>query len=377
VSGTLVTRLDSLGDVLLTGPAVRAAARSGGPVTFVCGPRGLPAARVLPGVDEVLVFHTPWIDATPGPANQDDIDALVGRIREIAPDRAAILGSFHQSPLPTALLLRLAGVPEIAAVSIDYPGSLLDHRLPDPGDVHEVQRSLGVVRALGLEPDDDPGMAVVRDPEATPEGLPDGDYVVVHPGASVPARAWAPERHRALVAALHARSHRVVVTGGPDETALTAFVSDDGRRGVDLGGACGIPGLTEVLAGARVVVVGNTGPAHLAAAVRVPVVSLFAPTVPDARWRPWAVPLELLGVPVPCAGCRASTCPVPGHPCLDDLPVDAVVAATERLLALPRTTVAAPAAADVAGGAGRAVGAGRAGGTGGEPLTRADLEVTR
>ncbi|MGX6448632.1 glycosyltransferase family 9 protein [Patulibacter sp. S7RM1-6] len=332
MSGTLLTRLDSLGDVLLTGPAVRAAARSGGPVTLVVGPRGVPAARMLPGVDEVVVFPTPWIDATPGPVDRGALDALVSRIAAIAPERAAILGSFHQSPLPTALLLRLAGVPEIAAVSVDYPGTLLDHRLRDPGDVHEVERSLLVVRALGLEPDDDPGMAVLRDPAKRPDALPDGDYLVVHPGASVPARAWAPERNRDLVRALAARGHRVVVTGGPDETALTALVSDGGATALDLGGRTDVPGMAEILAGARVVVVGNTGPAHLAAAVRVPIVSLFAPTVPAVRWRPWAVPQELLHLPVPCAGCRATACPVPGHPCLDDLPVDEVVAATERVL---------------------------------------------
>jgi ADP-heptose:LPS heptosyltransferase len=82
-----------------------------------------------------------------------------------------------------------------------------------------------------------------------------------------------------------------------------------------------------------VVVVGNTGPAHLAAAVGTPVVSLFALTVPEARWRPWAVRHELLNVAVPCAGCRARTCPVPGHPCLGGVSVETVVAAVQRLTA--------------------------------------------
>jgi ADP-heptose:LPS heptosyltransferase len=80
------------------------------------------------------------------------------------------------------------------------------------------------------------------------------------------------------------------------------------------------------------VVVGNTGPAHLAAAVGTPVVSLFAPVVPAVRWRPWKVPHLLLGrQDAPCAGSRARTCPVPGHPCLDEVTVEEVVAAVERL----------------------------------------------
>jgi ADP-heptose:LPS heptosyltransferase len=86
-----------------------------------------------------------------------------------------------------------------------------------------------------------------------------------------------------------------------------------------------------VIAGADAIVVGNTGPAHLAAAVQTPVVSLFAPTVPAVRWRPWRVPHELLYIDVPCAGCRARTCPVPGHPCLEDVTPQAVISAVDRL----------------------------------------------
>ena len=63
-----------------------------------------------------------------------------------------ILTSFHQSPLPTALLLRLAGVRRIVASSEDYPGSLLDLRLPVAGNGPEPERMLATVRAAGFEP---------------------------------------------------------------------------------------------------------------------------------------------------------------------------------------------------------------------------------
>jgi ADP-heptose:LPS heptosyltransferase len=64
-------------------------------------------------------------------------------------------------------------------------------------------------------------------------------------------------------------------------------------------------------------VVANTGPAHLAAAVGTPVVSLFAPVVPAVRWAPYGVPRVLLGdQQAACRGTRARTCPVAGHPCL-------------------------------------------------------------
>jgi ADP-heptose:LPS heptosyltransferase len=314
VTHVLAVRLDNDGDVLLAGPAIRALAASADRVTLLCGPRGRQAAALLPGVDQVVCWRAPWIDPEPAPVSRSDVAALVDRVASLRVDRALVFGSFHQSPLPTALVLRLAGVPWIGATSVDYPGALLDLRHHIGEDVHEVERSLDLVRAAGFAaPDDD------RLPVEPP-------YVVVHPGASAPARAWEPDRCAELVAAL---DRRVVVTGGPGERALTALVAGD--TGIDLGGETSFAGLARVLADADAVVVGNTGPAHLAAAVGTPVVSLFAPTLPVARWRPWRVPHELLYVDVPCAGCRARTCPVPGHPCLACVGVEEVLAAVERL----------------------------------------------
>ena len=158
-------------------------------------------------------------------------------------------------------------------------------------------------------------------------------YVVVHPGASVPARAWSPAKNAELVDALVARGRRVVVTGGTGERELTASVAGEPRDDVvDLGGRTTLAELGAVLEEAEAVVVGNTGPAHLAAAVGTPVVSLFAPVVPAVRWRPWRVAHVLLGdQDAPCRDSRARTCPVPGHPCLDGIAVDEVADAVELL----------------------------------------------
>lgn len=331
----LAVRLDNDGDVLLAGPAIRALAAGATRVTLLCGPRGRRAAELLPGVDGLLEWRAPWIDPEPRPVERDDVAALVELIAGLHVDRAIVFGSFHQSPLPTALVLRLAGVPWIGATSVDYPGTLLDLRHSIPDDVHEVGRSLDLVRAAGFElPRGDDGSLRVRRPisAALRIELPE-EYVAVHPGASVPARAWAPERNAELVHALVASGRRVVVTGAPTERRLTARVAGPEVRDevLDLGGATDLAGLAEVLAAASAVVVGNTGPAHLAAAVGTPVVSLFAPTVPPVRWRPWHVAHELLFVDVPCAGCRARVCPVVGHPCLGGVEVADVVDAVDRL----------------------------------------------
>jgi ADP-heptose:LPS heptosyltransferase len=332
----MVARLDSDGDVLLSGPAVRAVAAGADEVVALVGPRGRQAAGLLPGVDAVTVWRCPWVDGEPPPVTRADTLAVVDALAALRIDEAVVLTSFHQSPLPTALVLRLAGIPRITAASVDYPGSLLDVRLRpgdpvlDPtvdlsDDLPVAERALAIAARAGypLPAGDDGRLAVAVVDEARAQaaallaaGDVTGDYVVLHPGASVPARAWSPQRAAEGVAALAAAGHRVVVTGAPGESDLTAAVA--GRDGVDLGGRTGFGSLAAVLAGARAVVVGNTGPAHLAAAVGVPVVSLFAPVVPPERWAPYGVRRILLGdQDAPCRGTRARTCPVPGHPCLD------------------------------------------------------------
>lgn len=338
LSRVLVARLDSAGDVLLAGPAVRAvAAGRGTPVEVVmlCGPQGAPAASLLPGVNQILTWSAPWI-VDPAPAvTAEHLDALHQQVLAAEIDSAVILTSFHQSPLPLAMQLRLAGVRSIAGASVDFAGSLLDIRLR-PGedfaeDQPEAERALTIANAAGYHlPEGDDGRLQIREVPDVSGLLGRDPYVVVHPGAAVPARAWPAEQHRAAVELLAHSGYRVVVTGSDAERALTAYVA--GESGLDLGGSTELRTLAGVLDAAEVLISGNTGPAHLAAAVGTPVVSLFSPVVPALRWAPYGVPVELLGDQnAPCRGTRARACPVPGHPCLSLITPQEVVDAVHRL----------------------------------------------
>ncbi|PPF61852.1 glycosyl transferase [Clavibacter michiganensis] len=345
----LVARLDSVGDVLLSGPAVRALADSPDidEVWFLCSSIGAEAARLLPGVDRVLVWDCPWITASAPPLSADllhDLDRLVAECR---PDVAVILTSFHQSPLPLALELRMAGVDRIVGASVDYAGPLLDVRLVPGEDFSEDQpeqlRALAIAQAAGFAPapGDDGGLRIHASaplPDAVADVISPAGYVVVHPGASASSRRWPAESHRQAVRLLHEAGIEVVVTGGPSEAGLTATVA--GTDGVDLGGDTPLPTLAAVLARASVVVTGNTGPAHLAAAVRTPVVSLFSPVVPASRWAPYGVPHILLGdQKAACRGTRATECPVAGHPCLTSItPLQVVEACFELAPGLAQRT---------------------------------------
>lgn len=318
MNAVLVARPDNAGDVLLAGPAVRAAA-SGRPVHLLCGPRGRATAQLLPGVDGLIEHRLPWIDPDPMSVRRADADRLVADVRSRRVTSAAILASSHQSPLPLALLLRWAGVERIAAVSHDHAGSLLDHRIPGDPDVHEVERGLLVTDALDLPRPHDDRLSVDIGDVPLPAPVAHGrTYVVVHPGASVPARTLAPATWRGAVAELVLDGWTVVVTGGREDARLTAAVSGDHQRVTDLAGRTTMAQLARVLASAHAVATGNTGPMHLAAAVGTPVVAAFPPTVPLERWRPWRVPHVVLGDQhVACAGCRSHTCPLPSPACID------------------------------------------------------------
>ncbi|MCG5431676.1 glycosyltransferase family 9 protein [Mycobacterium sp. MYCO198283] len=331
MSTALVARLDSVGDVLITGPAVRAVAAAHDRTVFLAGPRGSAAAGLLPAVDRVIEWAAAWVDFDAPQLTADDVSRLVGLIAEERPDTVLIFTSFHQSPLPLALICRMAGVPWIGATCEDYPGTLLDLRHRVDELIPEPERALSLAAAAGfaLPPGDD-GRLRLRTLDPLPADVAadigPGGYVAFHPAAAVPARQPSADRCAGMVRALRAAGHRVVVTGTAADRTRTAHVAGDAA--LDIAGRTTLGQLATVFAGAAAVVAPNTGPAHLAAAVGAPVVSLFAPVVPAAKWAPYGTPVVVLGDQrAPCRDTRARACPVPGHPCLDGITDQDVVAA--------------------------------------------------
>src|SRR5262249_1809051 len=148
------------------------------------------AAALLPGVDELVVYPAEWVDPEPRPVERAAVMDLVDRLAGLDAGAGGILTSFHQSPPPLALLLRVAGVRRLGAISPDYPGSLLDVRHQAPDDVHEVERSLSLAAAMGfpLPPGDEGALRVRRATRLPAEVARLGPFVAVHPGAAAPAR---------------------------------------------------------------------------------------------------------------------------------------------------------------------------------------------
>ena len=338
----LAVRTDSAGDVLLMGPAVRALARGADRLDLLVSPRGAEAAALLPGVTDDIEIDPPWDGLAPARFEPHLVARLVDRVAGPGYDEVVVFTSYHQSPLPMALLARLAGVPKVSATCDDHPGALLDVRHRRTGDEsdddgtarggHEVAAALDLAAAAGyrLSPGDDARLRLREPLPPPPAGVPAEPYVVLHPGAAAAARSIEPVQARSIAAALADDGWPVVVTGGAAELETAHGVTPFGC--VNLAGRTSLGELASVLRGAAALVVGNTGPAHLAAAVGTPVVSLFAPVVPAARWEPWKVPCVLLGdQDAPCAGTRARDCPVVGHPCLSHVAAAEVVAAVRSL----------------------------------------------
>ncbi len=342
----LLVRLDNLGDVLLCTPAFHAV-RDTLPearLTLLASPVGAQVAEMNPDLDDVIVYQAPWMDVW-GQLPQDSQreQEMVGLLRERHFDGAIIFTSFRQSSLPAAYMAYLAEIPLRLAASIDGSGSLLTtrHKHPEQPLVHEVERALELVGAEGFHTSDTDLVLLVPPEDRAAmvqhlraEGLLDsGPLVVVHPGCSMPARTYPWEQFAEVADLLVGElGCRVVLTGDAREVELVERVRGRMARPVlSMAGRSGFRGFAALLSLADLVVTNNTGPAHVAAAVKTPVVDLFALTNPPEQWRPWGVPYRLLYKEVPCALCYSRVCPYQQE-CLAGVSPAEVAAAARDLL---------------------------------------------
>ena len=338
----LAVRLDALGDVLMTTPALRAirASRPDAYLALLTSPAGAAVAEHVPEVDETIVASVSWMKAT-SPGLPPDADlAVVDRLREKCFDAAVIFTVHTQSPLPAALVCRLAGIPLRLAHCRENPYGLLTDWVPEPetdGPTrHEVERQLALVRTVGFETPD-PTLSFRVPPDAARRmraivadlGIGRGSpWAVLHPGASAPSRRYAPDRFAAAACALASEGWRIVVTGSEEEGVLVdGIVRGIGPAAVSLAGRLSVGELGALIAMAPVLISNNSGPVHVAAAVGTPVVDVYALT--NAQHTPWAVPNRVLNRSVPCAGCLRSLCPLGTNACLDVDPAEVATAARE------------------------------------------------
>jgi lipopolysaccharide heptosyltransferase II len=350
----LCVRLDSMGDVLMSGPAMSAlrAVRPGRRVTLLTSASGAAAGELMGCVDEVLRYEAPWMKATGERTDTGPDDRILARLRAMDFDAAVIFTVFSQSALPAALLCHLAGIPLRLAHCREKPYGLLTDWVPErePEELvrHEVRRQLDLVATVGaMEDDERLSVDVPADARERVEALLEefelqasDRWVVVHPGSSAPSRRYPAEGYVAACRELsELHGVRIVFTGGPDECELVdsirAELSDDAHS---LAGRLDLPELAALLSLAPLLVAGNTGPVHVAAAVGTPVVDLYALTNPQHA--PWGVPSRVLFRDVACRWCHRSECDKWHHHCLRGVAPSEVAEAAAELLDVDRREVA-------------------------------------
>ena len=174
----------------------------------------------------------------------------------------------------------------------------------------------------------------------------------------MPARTYPWDMYAEVVDLLVERlDATVLLTGTEDEHALVERICDRldaaARTSVlSVAGMLPFPAFCALVEAADLVITNNTGPMHVAAAVKSPVVALFALTNPPEQWGPWRVPHRQLYHDVPCRICYSRICPY-SHECLRLVtPRNVVDAAAElvdsRQHAVGREVVSKPAVYGVA-----------------------------
>ncbi|HEY8609253.1 MAG TPA: lipopolysaccharide heptosyltransferase II [Noviherbaspirillum sp.] len=340
----LCIRLDYLGDVLMTSPAIRALRESlpGCHITLLTSGSGAAAARYIPEIDDTIVYAAPWLKSSTPHGSAQDME-MIARLAAGRFDAAVIFTVYSQNPLPAAMFCYLAGIPLRLAHCRENPYQLLTNWVrdtePQENLRHEVQRQLDLVASVGARTADErlsftPGDADRRAVRERLDALGIDrarPWAVVHPGATAASRRYPPELFREAARRLQSRTGcQLVFTGGADEAELVEQVRAGMPGTHSLAGALQLGELAALLAEAPLLISNNTGPAHIAAAVGTPVVDLYALTNPQHT--PWQVPSRVLYQEVDCAFCYKSACPHGHNRCLAGVTPEQVANAAIELL---------------------------------------------
>ncbi len=351
----LLVRLRLIGDVVFTTPAIRAIRRAypAARLAYLVEEHAAPVVVNNPHLDEVIVAPR-----TRGARRLLDDFNLARRLRR---DRFDVAIDMHGGPR-SAWLTWGSGARERIGYDIRGRAWMYTTVVPRARELrprHSVLNQWDLLEALPGWPADvaDPGrdaveMAVDASAEARMRtrleraGAGAGTVViVVHVSAGNPFRRWPEPFFVDLVARLatECASRRIVLSSGPSDREAAARIAREarqrlgplGNRIVDLG-EFDLQELRALVGLSRLFVGGDTGPLHVAASTRTPIVGIYGPTLAK-RSAPWRAPdVRTISVEIqdlPCRPCNQRTCAPGDFRCLTTLTPDTVIAAAERALA--------------------------------------------
>jgi heptosyltransferase-1 len=249
-----------------------------------------------------------------------------------------------QGLIKSAVWARLSGAARVVGFHRDHvretqAAALYTDAVVPPPSAHVIRKNLALAVALGAS---EPALDFSLQPNAAPPTRDAiaraggaGRYCVINPGAGWPNKRWPADRFGELAGALAGR-HGLgsIVTWGPSEHELAESVARSSGGAAHLAPPTSISDLAVILRDAALVVSGDTGPLHIAAAMGAPVVGLYGPTWPE-RNGPWDAADEVISRAGVCACHHKRRC-LRGRPCIDDITVSDVLAAAERRLVRSR-----------------------------------------
>ena len=341
----LIVRLSALGDLVHTLPMVSALRRAypSAEIHWAVDERFVEMVDMVPVVDKTIKFHRTGIGSWLGAWR------LLRRLRYYRYDIAVDA----QGLLKSALIARLSGASRVVGfdeLSLREPiAEWFYTEVVSVSNIsHVVDKNLALTAHLGLHGNDWDFPLGMVDSTALIQtrlnlGLESGtDFALLNPGTAWGSKCWEPKRFGELAQCLWERLHlRSVVTWGPGEEELAHEVVNTSKGAAVMAAPTGISDLVMHVRAAAVVVAGDTGPLHLAAAVGAPVVGIYGPSDPG-RNGPWSAEDGILSMFSACQ-CRADReltgskgvvirfCQRPKR-CLDDLSVQDVFEAVERRL---------------------------------------------
>ena len=330
VGKILIVRLGALGDVVHTIPAAAAlrAAHPDARIDWLVEGKHRAILELVPAIDEIIAIDTRtlggWIEA---------VRRLRARAYDIALD--------FQGLMKSAVFARASGAPRVAGFSIWHlreKGARPFYSETDDGgeDVHVVEKNLHLLRVLGIETT---AMAfpLTHRPSAALDAVRQsiGDrYALINPGAAWPNKRWSATRFGEIAAFLRdVRGLPSIVLWGPGEQALAQEVADCSNGAAHVAPATEIADLVELSRGAALMVSGDTGPLHIAAAVGTPAIGIYGPTNPhrNGPWDPRDVMVSRFDA---CACHYQRQCRVADW-CLDRVSVAEVTAAIQQRMSEP------------------------------------------
>jgi heptosyltransferase-1 len=325
----LIVRLGALGDIIHAIP-VAAALRRRWPdarVDWVVESKHAALLEMVPVVSSLVPIDSRRVLGRGGWLS------MAGALRASDYDVALDV----QGLVKSAVVARLSGARRVVGfdtASLREPSArwLYSEQAGPAGRGHVVARNLGILRVLGIETADwefplretapSPGVRQVLERH-------EGRLALMNPSAGWPNKRWPAERFGELARVMAERLALVpLVLWGPGEEGLArAVVEASGGRAAQAPRTT-LGDLAALVRAARVVVAGDTGPLHLAAALRTPVVGIYGPTDP-ARNGPWSAADECVSRREVCECYHKRAC-VAARWCLLDISVEEVAAAVER-----------------------------------------------